>query len=317
MNTEEIFGNIYDIQKFSVHDGPGIRTDVYLKGCPLSCLWCHSPESQNFGSDLAFMDIKCIGLELCGLCIKACDIGAVGEGETKESPTGGLIQYPKVDRDKCTVCLKCAEACPSKALYDPLQHVSLEYVMQKIRQDKKYYEKSGGGVTISGGEPMSQFDFTLTLAKQCRQEGFHVALDTTGFAPWEQYREILPFINLFLFDLKHMNSERSKKLVGVPNELILDNALRLADAGARFQIRFPIIPRLNDSEENIRATAEFCVRIKDAIDVVQLLPFHKMGATKYTRLGKKYRMNVDPPSDDFMHKQLELFESMGLPAMIH
>ncbi|MDR2530043.1 MAG: glycyl-radical enzyme activating protein [Oscillospiraceae bacterium] len=312
----QIEGNIYDIQKFSLHDGPGIRTDVYLKGCPLTCVWCHSPESQPFTPDLAWMEIKCIGTEVCGLCLEACKFGAIRKGEVTRNLKGDDIIYPIVDREKCTVCLECAKACPSKGLYNTLQHVSVEDVMLKVRQDKRYYEKSGGGVTISGGEPMSQFEFCKAIAMACKSEGFDVALDTTGFAPTEHYLEILPYVDLFLFDLKHMDSERSKRLVGVPNEQIKANALALANAGARFQIRFPLIPHLNDSMENRKATAEFCVTIKDAIDVVQLLPFHKMGQTKYRRLGLKYRMNVSPPSREFMEETLELFKSYGLPAQI-
>ena len=315
----ELYGNIYDIQKFSVHDGPGIRTDIFLKGCPLKCLWCHSPESQGFGSDVAWMDIRCIGLEYCGLCQKACDRGAISVSEPKKSLAGDEeLTYPVIDRAKCDGCLKCAEACPSTAIYNPLRKVTVEDCMKSIRQDKKYYDKSGGGVTISGGEPMSQFEFTLALAKACRAEGYSVALDTTGYAPTDNYMEILPYINLFLYDLKHMNSDKHLKLTGVPNELILKNAEELCKAGARFQVRFPIVPKLNDSEGNIRATAEFCARIKNAVDVVQLLPYHKMGSLKYTRLGKKYRLvNVEAPSNEFMEQQLELFKSYGLNAMIH
>jgi len=309
-------GNIYDIQKFSVHDGPGIRTDVYLKGCPLSCVWCHSPESQSFTPDLAYMKLKCIGTDICGECLKVCEYSAITNGELTQNLRGEDIHYPVIDRGKCQLCLKCADACPSKGLFNTLRNVSVEDCMRSIRQDKKYYEKSGGGVTISGGEPMSQFDFCRSLAEACKREGYNVALDTTGFAPTEHYLEILPYIDLFLFDLKHMDSERCKKLVGVPNEKILENARVLAKNGARFQIRFPIIPKLNDSEENIRKTAEFCVEIKDAIDVVQLLPFHKMGQAKYERLGLHYRMNISPPSKEFMQQQLELFKSYGLPAQV-
>ena len=317
--AEEIYGNIYDIQKFSVHDGPGIRTDVFTKGCPLRCLWCHSPESQEFGPDLAWMDIRCIGLEYGCKCVSSCPEGAISAGEP--TPTladpDKLITHPVVDWDKCTVCLKCAEVCPSKALYNTLRRMSVEEVMVEIRKDKKYYDKSGGGVTISGGEPMSQFEFTLAVAKQCKAEGIHVALDTTGFAPWEHFKEILPYVDLFLYDLKHMDSKRSEKLVGVPNELILDNARKIAAAGGRFQFRFPIIPKLNDSPENVRATAEFCKEVESAIDVVQLLPYHKMGEMKYVRLGRKYKLvNVEPPTNEFMEEQLKVFTDMGLPARI-
>ncbi|MDR2360846.1 MAG: glycyl-radical enzyme activating protein [Oscillospiraceae bacterium] len=311
-----IYGNIYDIQKFSVHDGPGIRTDVYLKGCPLTCVWCHSPESQTFGPDLAYMEIKCIGTDICGECVKVCPNGAVTVGEPTVNLKGDPITYPVIDRGECSLCLKCADACPSKGLFNTLRRVSVEDCMRPIRQDKRYYDKSGGGVTISGGEPMSQFEFCEALAMACKEEGFSVALDTTGFAPTEHYLKILPYVDLFLFDLKHMDSERSKKLTGVPNELIKKNAKELADAGARFQIRFPIIPNLNDSEDNIRATAEFCLAIKHAIDVVQLLPFHKMGQSKYERLGKKYRMNASPPNAEFMERQRRIFADCGLPAQV-
>lgn len=315
---EEIFGNIYDIQKFSVHDGPGIRTDVYLKGCPLRCLWCHSPESQGFGSDLAWMDMRCIGQGMGCDCVSACDQGALSWGEpVQKADSGDGIIYPVIDREKCNHCMKCVAACPSQALYDPLRRVSVEEVMCAIRKDAKYYVKSGGGVTISGGEPMGQFDFLLALAKQCKAEGFHVALDTTGFAPWEHYQQILPYVDLFLYDLKHMDSEMSKRLVGVPNELILDNVRKIAAAGGRFQFRFPLIPKLNATKENIEATARFCLEVVDAIDTVQLLPYHKMGETKYLRLGLKYRItNVEPPSDAFMEEQLAYFKSLGLPAQI-
>ena len=316
--AEEIYGNIYDIQKFSVHDGPGIRTDVFTKGCPLRCLWCHSPESQEFGSDVAWMDIRCIGAGFGGMCVQACDQGAIKLGEPVPTTDGSsTIIRPEIDRSKCNNCLKCVEVCPSKALYNPLRRISVSECMELIMRDKKYYDKSGGGVTISGGEAMSQFEFTYALAKRCKEEGIHVALDTTGFAPWENFEKIMPYVDLFLYDLKHMDSKRSLALVGVPNELILENARKIAAHGGRIQFRFPIIPKLNDSEENIKATAAFCKELIDAIDVVQLLPYHKMGEMKYVRLGRKYRItNVEPPTSEDMERHLAYFKSLGLPAQI-
>lgn len=317
--SQELIGYVYDIQKFSVHDGPGIRTTVFLKGCPLHCLWCHSPESQSFGSDLAFMDIRCIGMEYGAPCQTICDRGAITAGEKRLDPKENQeVTFPLIDRTKCDTCLKCVSACPSAALYDPRQPKTVPMVMQVVSQDRRYYAKSGGGVTISGGEPMSQFPFTLALAKACHREGFTVALDTTGFAPTQQYLEILPYVDLFLYDLKHMDSHHHKMLTGVPNELIRENARVLAEAGARFQFRFPMIPKLNATEENIRATAEFCAELKANVDVVQLLPYHKLGKLKYDRLGLKYRLtNVEPPTDAFMNEALQLFQSRGLNAMIH
>ncbi len=317
--ADELIGYVYDIQKFSVHDGPGIRTTVFLKGCPLRCLWCHSPESQEFNSNLAFMEIKCIGMKHGAMCEKACEKGAISVGETKMNALGDEeITYPKIDRTKCDECMKCVSVCPSAALYDPKKPMTVSEVMAKVRQDKKFYAKSGGGVTISGGEPMSQFPFLLELVKACKAVGFHVALDTTGYAPTERYLEILPYIDLFLYDLKHMDSYHHQKLTGVPNELIHENARAIVKAGGRLQVRYPMIPKLNAGAENVKATAEFCKEIEAGIDVVQLLPYHKLGKMKYDRLGWDYRLkNVEPPTDEFMQESLALFQSYGLNAMIH
>ena len=317
--TEELIGNIYDIQKFSVHDGPGIRTDVFLKGCPLSCLWCHSPESQTFGPDLAWMEIKCVGIEKDGgPCLSACPSGAISPGKTAVSPlTNESVTYPEVDRTLCTGCLTCTTVCPSKALYDTLRKMRVEDVVSVVAQDRRYYEKSGGGVTISGGEPMSQFPFTLALAKRLKEEGFHVALDTTGFAPFEQFQELMPFIDLFLYDLKHMDSEKSRVLTGVPNERILENAGKIAAAGGIFQIRYPVIPTCNDDAENVRKTAEFCKELSGAVDVVQILPYHRLGATKYARLGLPYpTAGLEAPPSEQMEGILAVFKGLGLPAKI-
>lgn len=319
VHTNDICGNVYDIQKFSVHDGPGIRTDVFLKGCPLACLWCHSPESQTFGPDLAWMDIKCMGIEKDGgLCIAACPNGAITAGEpVKSLLDDSMVTKPVIDRNKCTGCMKCTNVCPTKALFNTQKKMDLEEIIQIIAQDNSYYKKSGGGVTISGGEPMSQFPFTLALAKRCKEAGYHVALDTTGFAPWHQFAEILPYIDLFLYDLKHMDAHKSQALTGVSNVLILENALKIARAGGKFQIRFPIIPTLNDSEENIQKTAAFCMELREAIEVVQLLPYHRLGSTKYTRIGIEYPVkDIVPPSAEFMEGVCKLFQSYGLPAKI-
>ena len=317
--AEELIGYVYDIQKFSVHDGPGIRTTVFLKGCPLKCLWCHSPESQRFESDVAFMEIKCIGMKHGAMCQAACDRGAISVGETKMNALGDEeITYPVLDRSKCDECMKCIAACPSTALYDPRKPMTVDEVLKKVLQDRKFYVKSGGGVTISGGEPMSQFPFTLELCKRLKAENIHVALDTTGYAPTERFLEILPYVDLFLYDLKHMDSHHHKMLTGVPNELIHQNARELVKNGARFQVRYPMVPKLNAGKENVKATAEFCVEIQQGIDVVQLLPYHKLGKMKYDRLGRPYRLtNVEAPSDEFMQESLKLFQSYGLNAMIH
>lgn len=312
-------GRIYDIQGYAVHDGPGIRTTVYTKGCPLHCLWCHSPESQRFQFELGYLPLKCLGAELCeDGCIKACSEGALSRDEpSKKMGTDILIEKVKIDRTRCNTCLKCTDACITDSLYRAGWDTTVDEVYTRVMKDVGFF-KNGGGITISGGEAMSQFDFTLNLCKRLKDSGIHICLDTTGFAPTEQYLEILPYVDLFLYDIKHMNSFHHKKLTGVPNELILKNAKVLAENGAALQIRFPIIPKLNDSPENIKATAEFCASLGDAVKLVQLLPYHKAGRSKYERLGWRYRLtNVEPPEEEYMQKQLPIFTSLGLPAQVH
>jgi pyruvate formate lyase activating enzyme len=228
-----------------------------------------------------------------------------------------MIQKPLIDRERCSGCLKCAEACIAKALYPSGWSTTVDEVYERVKKDVSFF-KNGGGITISGGEAMAQFDFTYNLAKRLKGDGIHICLDTTGFAKAELFEQILPYVDLFLYDIKHMDSERHKKLVGVPNEPILSNATLIAERGGALQIRVPVIPKLTDRDDNLRRTAEFCVSLGGAVTLVQLLPYHKTGRMKYERLGWKYRlMNVEPPDDAFMQKTLELFLHMGLNAQLH
>jgi pyruvate formate lyase activating enzyme len=308
---ENLTGKLYDIQGFSVHDGPGIRTTVYLKECPLRCLWCHSPESMSRDDELAYFDMKCIGTKLCGRCIDACPVHAISACEPE------TITRVKIDREKCTACLECTRTCPPKALAPSGYEMNVDEVYERVCRDRPFFGEDGGA-TISGGEPMAQFDFTLALARRFKENGVSVCLDTTGFAPGERYLKILPYIDLFLYDLKHMDSGRSRKLTGVPNEVILENARLIAANGGKFQIRIPVIPKLNDSEENLRKAAEFAVGLGDAVVDMQLLPYHKLGSAKYTRIGRNYALtNVEPPTDETMHRHLDMMLSYGLPAHIH
>jgi pyruvate formate lyase activating enzyme len=321
--SENLVGRIYDIQGFSVHDGPGIRTTVYLKECPLRCLWCHSPESVFRDYELSWFDVKCIGTALCGKCLDACPVGALSPGEPQNAPlsTEGAeaekIVRVQIDRELCTSCLQCTEVCPTKALAPSGYEMSVEDIFARVIRDKPFFGEDGG-VTISGGEPMAQFDFTLSLAQRFKEGGVTVCLDTTGFAPTEDYLKILPYVDLFLYDLKHMDSDRSRRIYGVPNERILENARILAENGGKFQIRIPVIPKLNDSDENLAAAAAFSQSLGSAVVDLQLLPYHKLGSAKYNRIGKKYPLvHVEPPSDETMHRHLDLMLSYGLPAHIH
>jgi pyruvate formate lyase activating enzyme len=228
-----------------------------------------------------------------------------------------MIQKVKIDRAKCTSCLKCAGACVTKALYSTGWDTTVDEVYNRVIKDRGFFD-NGGGITISGGEAMAQFEFTLNLAKRLKDSGIHICLDTTGFAPAKQFEEILPYIDLFLYDIKHMDSAMHKKLTGVPNELILSNARLLAEHGGALQIRIPVIPRLTDQETNLRQTAEFCASLGEAVKLVQLLPYHKTGRMKYDRLGWHYRLtNVEPPEEAFMQNALEMFQSLGLNAQLH
>ena len=315
----EITGMIYDIQGFSVNDGPGIRTTVFLKGCPLRCPWCHSPESQKFYPQLSWISMRCIGTEVCeNRCINACPKGALEYGGVGvNSQTQQNVQYVHVKRDLCDNCGKCAEVCYPHALYLCGESYTVDEVMKKALADRHFYENSGGGVTVSGGEALSQPIFTLELLRRLKEEGIHTALDTTGYAPWQIVEKTLPYTDLYLLDLKHMDNERHKQTVGVPNDIIHENARKIAAAGGKFQIRIPVIPMFNDSEENIRATAEFCRELGDAVTLVQLLPYHNLGVTKHLRISDTAVAEATPPSDEKMQKLKAIMESYGLNVIIH
>ena len=319
MSHENAKGRIYDIQGYAVHDGPGIRTTIFTKGCPLRCLWCHSPESQFKELELGYLPIKCIGMDICNeSCINACPNGAISKSQPEQALDGsGYITKAEVDRTKCSNCLKCTQTCTTSALYSSGRDAMVDEVFERVNKDRIFF-RNGGGITISGGEPMSQFEFTFNLAKKLKESGLHICLDTTGHAAKEQFREIMPFIDLFLYDIKHMDSSMHKRLTGVGNETILQNARFLADNGAALQIRIPIIPKLTDSKENLEAAAEFCVSLGDAIKLVQLLPYHATGRMKYDRLGWKYKItNIDPPDEEYMHMALEMFKSHGLNCQLY
>jgi pyruvate formate lyase activating enzyme len=316
---KNVTGHIYDIQGYAVHDGPGIRTTVYTKGCPLHCLWCHSPESQHHEFELGYLPLKCIGTELCqNACINACPEAALSRDEAVQALDGsGSIQKAKIDREKCTSCLKCAGACITKALYSAGWDTTVDEVYDRVMKDRGFFQ-NGGGITISGGEAMAQFEFTYNLAKRLKDSGIHICLDTTGFAATKLFEEIMPYIDLYLYDIKHMDTAMHKKLTGVGNELILSNARFLAEHGGALQIRVPVIPKLTDKETNLRQTAEFCVSLGEAVKLVQLLPYHKAGRMKYDRLGWRYKLtNVEPPEEAFMQNALELFQSFGLNCQLH
>ena len=313
-----ITGKTYDIQGFSVQDGPGIRTTVFLKGCPLRCPWCHSPESQSFKTELNWMKIRCLGLDKCGKCLTVCPEGCISAGEETTDAAGEPIRYPKVDKTACTECGKCADVCKANALYMCGDDKTLDEVMHRLLRDKPFFDTSGGGVTVSGGECLSQPEFTLELLKRCKAAGIHTAVDTTGFVRWEVIEQVLPYTDLFLYDLKCMDSDLHRQVIGVPNELILENCRKIAAHGGRLQIRIPTIPMFNESEAHFAKYAAFLSEIRDAVEVVQLLPYHTLGVSKHERLLKNEKVFVaTPPSDTLMEQRRAQLAEAGLNVIIH
>ena len=312
-------GRLYDIQGFSVQDGPGIRTTAFLKGCPLRCPWCHSPESQAFNKQLSWMSMRCLGLDACrNRCINACPKNAIEEGPPKtDVQTGAVLRTVHVKRDLCDNCGACADKCYAEALTLCGKDYTSEELVARLLQDKNFFDNSGGGVTISGGEALCQIDFVVEVLQGLKAHGIHTALDTTGYAPWETVERTTPYVDLYLYDLKHMDSAKHKAAVGVPNERILENAQKLAACGKKLQIRIPVIPRFNEDEENIRATAEFCVGLGEAVQVVQLLPYHNMGVMKYLRISDGKPLEAIPPSDEKMEHLRDIMASYGLNVTIH
>ena len=319
MENKHLTGKLYDIQGFSVHDGPGIRLTLFFKGCPLRCPWCHSPESYAFHTELNWMAIKCVGIEKCGRCLNVCPRNAVYRGKINASLNGSdEIQLIAIDRSKCDNCGACAKACAAKALYMCGTDYSVDEIMERVRRDVPFFKRSGGGVTISGGECLCQAEFTLDLLKHCKEEGIHTAIDTTGYVKWEIIEPMLPYTDLFLYDIKGIDSALHKQVIGVPNELILENALKIASSGGKFQIRIPVIPMYSDSVEVFDKIGKFCLELGDAIDVVQILPYHNLGTVKWERLqSNKPIFEATPLPDELIQARKKQLEDIGLNVIVH
>ncbi len=264
------------------------------------------------------MSLRCLGLEACGKCLGVCPHEAVTRGPVKQNGMGEDIAYPAVDKSKCEECGLCAQACKAEALYMCGKDQTVEEIMRRLLRDKPFYEESGGGVTVSGGECLCQPEFTLQLLKRCKENGLHTAVDTTGHVQWAVIESVLPYADVFLYDLKCMDSALHKQVIGVPNELILKNAKLIAEARGRLWIRIPVIPLLNDSKEHFERYADFLTGIMDAIDIVQLLPYHQMGLSKHDRLLKNETVfTVKPPSDELMEARKDQLVRRGLKVRIH
>lgn len=295
-------GVVFDIQRFSLHDGPGIRTIVFLKGCPLSCLWCCNPESQPMKPVVMFQPQDCIS---CGSCAKACKHGAI----SPDKP--GLI-----DRSKCVGCGECASVCPTGALAVKGEKMTVEQVIKVLRKDKTTYKKSGGGVTISGGEPLVQWKFATELLKACKAQGWDTAMETTGYGSEEAVESVFPYVDNVLMDIKQMDSKRHKEVTGVPNEVILRNAPRIAEI-TKVVIRVPTIPTVNAYEEQFHRICQFAKTL-NGVDTIHVLPYHTLGENKYGLLGQEYPMGeeIKPLPMEEAEKFKAVVESEGFNCII-
>lgn len=259
------------------------------------------------------MSMKCLGVEACGKCLDACTAHRITPGGLQQKK-----RMVKIDGEQCSQCGKCAQVCAPGALYMSGRMYTLEEIMTVLRRDQPFYEKSGGGVTLSGGECLCQPEFSLELLKAAKAEGIHTAVDTTGFASPEVLRAIAPYTDLFLYDIKHMDSQKHEAVVGVPNERILQNAVLLHEMGKKIQVRIPVIPGFNDSDDNILKTGQFCKRLGTSVTSVQLLPYHSYGSSKYDRIFKKYSLkHLEAPSDERMNVLKEMLKALGLEVTIH
>jgi pyruvate formate lyase activating enzyme len=271
-------GIVFNIQNYSVHDGPGIRTVVFLKGCPLSCRWCSNPESQSFEPQLAYSKNKCISLSHCVRCAEICTVGALRQGEDDKI---------SIHWDTCTNCLSCVDVCPAGALIAYGERMTVNAVIDQVEKDANFYARSGGGLTLSGGEPLSQAKFALALLKEAKRRYIKTAIETCGQVSKSTLLEACQYIKMMMFDIKSMNSAKHKKFTSAGNELILSNFIAVREAFPKLHIRVrtPVIPGFNDTQEDIQEIVDF---LKDYDVEYELLPYHRLGTQKYTNLGLEY-----------------------------
>jgi len=295
---------ITNIQGYSIHDGPGLRTTVFFKGCPLRCKWCANPENLTAEVQVGFLSRLCTN---CGRCEKVCPAGAIIPGD----------QVYRIDRAKCTDCGACTETCFSKALVRYGEPMTSEAVFRKVRRDKMFYDSSNGGVTVSGGEPMVSSRFVAELFALCKSDGIHTCIETCGYAPEEAFDRVMPVTDLFYFDLKLMDPVQHKKWTGVSNESILRNASRLVAAGKEVLFRQPLIPTVNDTAENIEATAAFMRSLGERGCSLQLMPYHRAGQTKYDALQKQNETaDILPMKPEACTAVMERYNALGVHCTI-
>lgn len=292
--------NITNIQKFSIHDGDGIRTTVFFKGCPLKCRWCHNPETQRFEREMQIDREKCTG---CGACAAICPSGAIHMEEGR----------PIWDAAVCTFCGKCENFCPTGIREIIGREYTVKELVKELMKDQMFYEESGGGVTLSGGEVMAMdMDYILALAKELKRQDVTLTIDTCGYVPYDKFQKILPYVNTFLYDIKVMDPEIHKEYMGTDNKLILDNLVRLSKDGARIYIRIPTVKEVNGNEQNMREIIAFLQEHDIHPAQVNLLPYHDTGSGKYRKLDMEYKgTDLHAPDREEMEAFVSLFVDAG------
>ena len=294
-------GVVFNIQKCSIHDGPGLRTLVFMKGCPLRCLWCANPESQRYESELIRSASKCID---CGACVDKCGRGCIGRG------TDGYT----VDFGKCDNCGECVGVCHAQSLEMVGEEKSVDVLMDLIMRDRAYYQRSGGGVTFSGGEPLTQPEFLLAMVRKCRENRVHVTVETCGCGDYGRFAPVIPYVDLFFFDLKHADPDTHRKLTGVSQDGILANLRHIDRDAEEMIIRIPLIPGLNDDADNLSALARIIAPLS-SVRKVELMPYHALGASKYAMLGREYPLaGMQTPSPAECKRCVAVMNAVLTPA---
>ncbi|MPQ43632.1 choline TMA-lyase-activating enzyme [Clostridium tarantellae] len=304
-------GKIFNIQKYSIYDGPGVRTIIFLKGCPLKCKWCSNPEGCSLNYDVMYSKTNC---KDCGICIDVCP-------QRKHIMKNINSQFQhEIDRTiKCIGCRECEKKCPHNALHIVGEEKTVEDIMDIIEQDSVFYLTSGGGVTLSGGEATAQGEFALEILKKCKSKGINTAIETCGYTDWDLLKELSNYVDLFLYDIKHIDSEEHKNLVGVPNDKILKNIAKLFHIGANIRVRMPLIKGLNDSDDVLIGTMKFIKAISKGKNLkgVDLLPYHKLGINKYKELGREYSIKEDLTyTQEELQKIEYLLKDFDLPIKV-
>lgn len=278
-------GRIASILRFATHDGPGIRTTVFLKGCPLACVWCHNPETISPTPEIGYVAKRCVG---CGECVRVCPQGA------HHMEDGRHV----FDRALCTACGLCAEVCLGEALTLYGREMTAAQLLATVLEDRTFYEQSGGGVTLSGGEPLLQAEFCAEVLALAKREGLHTAVDTCGLVSWAVFERVLPLTDIFLYDLKQADAELHRRYTGADNALIVANLRRLSEAGAAIEVRIPLVPSVNDDDAFMEAAGKLLGSLT-GVRMVTVLPYHALARSKYEAVGREDLMpSVEPPSDD-------------------